>query len=341
MFALYEAGLPTELDPETLATVGETDLNGAVKGFFSAHFHAVPSRRALYNFSIKRGRQNMLHLYELPTGGALRCIGSLPLPRSSAMVHDFIATEKHLVFFIPPVRMRILPVLLGTKAPLDALEWRPQDGTTVLVVPIDSPHQARRFEVDAFFQYHFMNAYESAGTIVVDFVRVADFGKAFASHTTEQRAHKTATEGRLFRAIVQPERGSVELEQRAQVPCEFPQVAPSVQGRQHRFGYVLAAREGEPQTRVAKIEVATGHIESTDVGEHCFPSEPVFVPREGAESEDDGYLLTLAYDAEADRSYVAVLDARQLDRGPLARATFDHHVPRPLHGTWHGGPQPI
>lgn len=69
---------------------------------------------------------------------------------------------------------------------------------------------------------------------------------------------------------MQPQQGTVELEQRAQVPCEFPQVAPSVQGRKHRFGYVLAAREGEPQTRVAKIEVATGRIESSDVGQHCF-----------------------------------------------------------------------
>lgn len=335
LFALYEGGLPTEIDRETLATVGETDLNG-VAGGFSAHFHAVPSRCALYNFSIERGRQNMLHLYELPAGAALRCIGSLPLPKSSAMVHDFIATEKHLVFFIPPVRMRILPVLLGMKAPLDALDWRPEDGTTVLVVPIDAPRQARRFEVEAFFQYHFMNAYESGDAVVVDFVRVLDFDKAFASHTPEQRAHKTETEGRLFRAIVQPRRGTVELAQLAETPCEFPQVGPAVQSREHRFGYVLTAREGEPQTSIAKIELATGRIESTSVGDHCFPSDPVFVPRAGAEEEDDGYLLTLAYDAAADRSLVAVLDARQPDRGVLARVGFDHHIPRPLHGTWHG-----
>jgi all-trans-8'-apo-beta-carotenal 15,15'-oxygenase len=34
LFALMEAGKPTELDPQTLATIGETDLDGVITSWF-------------------------------------------------------------------------------------------------------------------------------------------------------------------------------------------------------------------------------------------------------------------------------------------------------------------
>lgn len=334
LFALYEAGLPTELSPASLATLGETNFGGTIRGFFSAHFHEVPSRRAFYNFSVERGRNNILHLYQLPHGGVIRRIGSIPIPKSSAMLHDFIATEKHLIFFIPPVSIDVLPVVLGLKAPLDTMRWQAQEGTTVLVIPIDAPDQYRRFEVAPFFQYHFMNAYEEGSDIVVDFIHVAQFDAAFKSHDVAQRGKTLPTGGRLYRAIVQPGSSSIRLEQRWDQPCEFPQVAPSAQARQVRHGYVLASAEGEPQTRIARIDMTSGAAESVALGECQFPSEAVFVPRSGAPCEDDGYLLSLAYDSHVDRSFVAIFDTRQLGRGVLARAWFDHPIPRPLHATW-------
>jgi all-trans-8'-apo-beta-carotenal 15,15'-oxygenase len=334
LFALYEAGLPTELQPKTLDTLGETALGGTIKGYFSAHFHEVPARKAFYNFSIQRGRKPRLHVYELPQGGQIRRLASLPIPKSSAMLHDFIATEKHLVFFIPPVRISALPVILGLKAPSATMRWRPEEGTTVLIVPIDAPHRYTSFKVDAFFQYHFMNAYEQGDDIIVDFVRVMDFESAFKKHAAQERTESFPTEGRLYRAYVQPKKKTVRLEQRWSQPCEFPQVAPAVQGCRHRYGYVLASRDGEPQTKIAKIDYETGGTISFVFAPNQFPSEAVFVPRQSTAEEDDGYLISLVYDANTDRCYVAVFDAQRLGHGPLAQLWFAHHIPRPIHGTW-------
>lgn len=334
LFALYEAGLPTEINSATLQTVGETAFNGAIKGYFSAHFHEVPARKAFYNFSIQRGRKHTLHVYELPKGGHIRRLASLPLPKNSAMLHDFIATEKHLVFFIPPVGISVLPVVLGLKAPSATMQWHPEEGTTVLIVPIDAPHRYQSFKVDAFFQYHFMNAYEQGDEIIVDFVRVMDFESAFRQHGVQKRSDSFPTEGRLYRAYVQPLAQTVRLEPRWDQPCGFPQVAPIVQGRRHRYGYVLASREGEPQTRIAKIDYDKGSSVSFVLAPNQFPSEAVFVPRPRTSEEDDGYLLSLVYDANTDRSYLAVFDAQHLGQGPLARLWFAHHIPRPIHGTW-------
>lgn len=335
LFSLFEASMPTEVNLLTLSTIGETSLGGVIKGAFSAHFHGVASRNAFYNFSVERGRRNMLHLYELSHGGNIRRISSLPLPKNSSMLHDFIATEKHLVFFIPPVAIRsVFAVLAGVTAPTDAMEWRPGEGTTVLVVPIDAPEKYKFFKTNAFFQYHFMNAYEQGDQIIIDFVRVMNFESAFNSHRAEERKNCFPTEGRLFRATVNSGDSTIQLEQRWDQPCEFPQVAPIVQGIRHRFGYLLASREGEPQTKIAKVDYESGHVTTMSFPPNQFPSEAVFVPRAHAKNEDDGYLISLVYDSDKDRSFLAVFDARELTDAPRARLWFDHHIPRPIHGTW-------
>jgi all-trans-8'-apo-beta-carotenal 15,15'-oxygenase len=217
------------------------------------------------------------------------------------------------------------------------MQWRPQEGTTVLIIPIDAPDRYKRFKVDAFFQYHFMNAYEAGSDIVVDFIHVSDFDAAYKGHNREKHSDRMPTKGRLYRAIVKPDLETVELHQQWDEPCEFPQLAPSVQGRQHRFGYVLASRDGEPQTSIVKVDFETGKTESVELGANQFPSEAVFIPRDDANSENEGYLASLAYDGNTDRSFVAILDASRLSEGAIARAWFDHHIPRPLHATWDRG----
>ncbi|HEY2216329.1 MAG TPA: carotenoid oxygenase family protein, partial [Solirubrobacteraceae bacterium] len=62
----------------------------------------------------------------------------------------------------------------------------------------------------------------------------------------------------------------------------------------------------------------------------CFPGEPVFVARPGAEREDDGVLLSVVLDVVAETSFLLVLDAADLSE--LARASVPHHIPFGFHG---------
>ena len=56
------------------------------------------------------------------------------------------------------------------------------------------------------------------------------------------------------------------------------------------------------------------------------------MPRDGGTDEDDGVLLDLVLDADADRSYVACIDARTMEvRG---RAYLPGVVPFDVHGEW-------
>ena len=57
-------------------------------------------------------------------------------------------------------------------------------------------------------------------------------------------------------------------------------------------------------------------------GSGKFGAEPVFVPAEGAQSEDEGYLLSLVYNQETDNSDLIILNAKEPKSGPLATGTY-------------------
>jgi carotenoid cleavage dioxygenase len=65
-----------------------------------------------------------------------------------------------------------------------------------------------------------------------------------------------------------------------------------------------------------------------------FVSEPIFVPRGPGSPEGDGYLLATVYRGADNRSDLAVFEASELERGPIATAELAHRVPFGFHGNW-------
>ncbi len=59
--------------------------------------------------------------------------------------------------------------------------------------------------------------------------------------------------------------------------------------------------------------------------ENCYPSEPVFVPAPGDKSEDDGVLLSVIFEGQKIKSYLVVLDAKNLSE--LARIDLPQVIP--------------
>ena len=335
LYAMVESSRPTELSPDDLATLGERDLDGAVVRSFSAHPHYVAVRKSAYNFGVRYGRRVELDIFALPDEGPARRLATHTLA-GGTMVHDFIATDRHLVFFAPPLRLRMLRMLLGIGCYSEKLRWRPDEGTEVLVVPIDSPSEVRRFSVPAFFQWHFACAFERGQELVVDYVRYPDFdSNGWLGQIIDGPAPSTLG-GTLHRAVLDPARGTLSDAELSPLSCEFPRVART--SAESRYVYVAAHSDREAAhgmfDEIARIDVARGTVESLALGDGQYPSEPVFVRRPDGKSEDDGWVLTLVYDAPSDRSGVAVLDARALGAGPLACAWFDHHIPFTFHGNF-------
>lgn len=340
LLALWEGGRPTRLDPRDLTTLGETDLGGIIPQAFSAHPHRVPQRRATFNFGVRYGRQGMLDVFALPDGGAPARMTSIPLPDLS-LVHDFIATERHLVFFIPPVHLSPLPLLLGLKSLSDCLSWQPHRGTKILVVPIERPEAPLWLEAEAFYQWHFAGAYEQGDRLFVDYVRYPDFDTNAWLGSLVGETLLPARFGALHRAEIDLGARRFTSTERYGGAPEFPRIHPGRDAQPYRYVYAgdqspeaqaaLAVQDG-----IVKVDVPAGRAEVAPAGPHRWLGEPVFAPRPRGEAEDDGALLVLGYDAAEDRSFLAVYDARAVGDGAVARLWFDHAIPLGFHGIWEG-----
>ncbi len=330
LFALMEAGRPTEIDPTDLSTIGETDLDGVIVSAFSAHPHRVAARQASYNFGLEYGRVTRLHLYELPDCGAVRHLGAIELD-GPPMLHDFIATETHLIFFVSPVRVDVPRMLLQLGGFQDLFRWRPEIGTEILCVPIERPREVVRFSTEAFYQWHFANAYASGNELVVDYVRYPNFD-SFYDIGQAGSAHALAPleAGRAHRARIDLSRRSLKSEPSSDRACEFPTVAPSSAGRRQRVTYLALDDLGA----IGKLDVETGELTAHALPPWQRATEPLFVARPGAHDEADGWLLSLCHDGRAERAFLAVYDAGGLAAGPVARAWFDHSIPITFHGAF-------
>jgi all-trans-8'-apo-beta-carotenal 15,15'-oxygenase len=340
LFALHETSLPTEVQPDTLYTLGETDLGGVLLKSFSAHPRRVASRGATYNFGTRYGPGFMwLDLYELPDAGQARRLGTLRVPGLS-LIHDFIATDRYLVFLVPPLKLPLVRMALGLGTLGEGASLDTSRGTEVIVVPIDNPERPVRFTADPFFLWHFANGFEERGDIVLDIVRYPDMGinQLLGEIVTGDLRHPPT--GMLYRLRIDPVRKRLSSEQRWDRPCESPHMSPTGACRDGRYVYLVSHSPGDrlqPPDLLARVDQHGGTVETVSPGPGQYPSEPVFVPRPEASTEDDGYLLSLVYDSRSHASHVAVFDARHLSEGPMARAWFDHHIPYTVHGLWAPG----
>jgi carotenoid cleavage dioxygenase-like enzyme len=64
----------------------------------------------------------------------------------------------------------------------------------------------------------------------------------------------------------------------------------------------------------------------------------VFVPRSPDAAEGDGWVLSVVYRAAEDRSDLAVFEAADIAKGPVALAQLSSRVPAGFHGNWRAGP---
>ncbi|MBL8513235.1 MAG: carotenoid oxygenase family protein, partial [Betaproteobacteria bacterium] len=170
VLAMWEGGSAYALDPVTLETRGVVDLGADLKGMpFSAHPKIEPDG-TFWNFG---SLFNKMVVYQMSARGDLLRHAVFEMPYS-AMVHDFVVTQKHLVFLIPPIGIDMAAARSGQKSMIEAMQWRANDGIKVLVVDKSDFSKRRILEMPAFMVFHFGNAWEKDGVIRLDFVKSDD-----------------------------------------------------------------------------------------------------------------------------------------------------------------------
>ena len=338
LLALWEGGPPHSLDLQTLETIGIDNL-GTLSGEFSysAHCKRDPISGNIYNFGVVPGATTNLNLYKSNSTGKVVQKATIALD-GIPLIHDFVLAGKYLIFFVPPVRLKFLPVLAGISSYGDSFEWKPELGTEILVVDSETLYLVSRSKTAPWFQWHFANGFvKEDGSVAVDFVRLDDFKSNQRLKEVATGETRTNAEGILCRVHLNPQTGKViATEELLNQPCEFPIVLASEVGQDSRYVYLAMYRPDvnivpERYGAIARLDTQTRNLTIADCGENRYPAEPIYVPDISSEK---GWILTVIYDGNSDSSEVWIYEGDGLSRPPVCQLELPGVIPLGFHGTW-------
>ena len=320
IFALEEAHFPYEIDGE-LSTKGCVDFGGALKTAFTAHPKICPETGEMLAFGYSfmppycvyhrfdaQGR--LVQSEEIPTHGPV-------------MMHDFCATRTKTVFMDLPIVFDMATAMQGGMP----YKWSDDYQARLGVMPRNgSAQDLKWFDIPSCYVFHPLNAYDDGDAVVLD---VARYEKMWVKGF-DAPAH-------LHRFRLDPGTGVAKGEQLDDLAIEFPRLREERAGLKHRYGYAVTTHEGDDAgfnlgTRIVKFDLDRAGAAIFELGKGRAPSEAVFASA-GA-GEDDGYLLSIVYDAARNASDLVVLDAKDIARGPVATVALPQRAPFGFHAAW-------
>lgn len=313
LLSMWEAGLPHEIDAETLRTKGLFDMCGVVPrvGFaFSSGYACIDDALGLGGVGVSAhaktdpvtGQQVVFTAQAAPRHVNIRVLafpsGSFSEPEARAFdiagfthCHDFALTPNYYIFFASAFRMDYVSFARGL-GPAECVTHIEGD-TMVYLVPRDASKHVRTTTIAKCFVTHFINAFEAAGDdcLVVD---------AMCSE------HISLTSVPLIkpvRYVFSLHHDRFELGAFVEHSCclnEFPAINPRFEGQPYRYFYSASSTgTSKLMDSWACHDTWTGRVTRTQplcktgLAEHAvaFFLEPTFVPRSVQAVERCGYLV--------------------------------------------------
>ena len=337
-YLALEEGTPPYEIAAGLDTIGLFDFGGGLPSGLCAHPKIDPVTGEMVVFRYDVEAPFLTWAVIGPDGTVTRPPTTVEGVDSGFMIHDFAITEHHLILTIGPAQFDLDAMLTGGAV----LQWQPDLGTRIAVIPRNGSSGPMWIHTDAFWAWHFANAYElpssaSPGVtsdelrIVLDFPWWSTLGLGLGGN--EEPIH-----GAFARATLNPVRGTVDLEHLDETGTEFPRIDDRLVGREHRY-LTVAGVSGRHELvrgehdRLIRYDMQTGKSDAFDCD--GVIGEVTFAPRPSGTEELDGYYLGFVTSFGADRSaWAYAWDASQFPAEPVAKVAIPQRVPNGLHGNW-------
>ncbi|WP_332875864.1 carotenoid oxygenase family protein [Massilia sp. S19_KUP03_FR1] len=326
LYALWEAGSATELDPASLATRGikawRDDL-AAVP--FSAHPKSTPDGR-MWNFGVIPGA-NKLVLWRIEADGSLGKFGMLDVPQLP-MVHDFVVTARFLVFLVPPFDMHPAP-----HAPyLETHVWNGSRPMRALVIDRADFTLRRIVEMPAGMVFHLGNGWDDGDTVRFDACIAPDDSplRALGGAMRGALSYETSTDTTLVTLDLIKDAARTDVLLRG---TEFPRVAAADVARRYRQLFVTTRTSTTEfgMTGVASIDVENGQVDRFDYGPDWMVEEHIPVRKASGRGQ---WLVGVACDLRTQQTVLAAFDGAHLAHGLVAQARLPYAAPLCFHGNF-------
>jgi carotenoid cleavage dioxygenase len=330
----YQCGEGYRLDPVTLADLG-TESWVPADGI-SAHPKVDEATGELLFFNYSKQAPYM-HYGVVGADNRLKHYVPIPLP-GPRLPHDMAFTRKYSI--LPDLPLFWDPELLPRG--LHAARFHKDLPTRFAIIPrFGQPEDIRWFEAKPCYVLHWLNAYEDGDEIVLDGYFQEDPQPpplpGYDAKIGRMMAYldEHSMKPRLWRwrfNLVTGETREGPLDDRI---LEFGTFNPAVAGLKGRYAYSTTAKPGWFLfTGVVKHDLETGRSWSLPFGAGRLGSEAPFAARPGATREDDGWLVSFITDMVEDRSECVILDASDIEAGPVARVRLPHRISSGTHACW-------
>ena len=328
LWALWEGGSPTALDPVTLETRGPVDLSDALKRApFSAH-PRVGSDGRIWNIGMLGSK---LALYRLNARGRVEGFKLIDVPEVG-MMHDFFLTERSVVILLPSADMK------GSGESFFGMQRSRRDLPMQLIVADrETLTVTRRAEVPSGYWFHGGNAWEERdGTIRFDVCLLPDatIMNRFRAFMAGETRHAASDYAGTTLFTIRPD-GRVES-RRVAGHAEFPAIDRRFGTLRNRYVYSAEKHQGHTPwyDSVRRVDLEGGSVERFTYAADHLVEEHLFVPRPGSTREGQGWLLGTTLHWPSRRTMLNLLDAERLADGPVARAWLPMPAPLGFHGAW-------
>ncbi len=330
--ACVEAGsYPIELTDE-LETMARTDLappgGAGLTGAFSAHPKRDPETGELHVASYFWGWGNKVQYQVVGADGFLRHVAEIDVP-GGPMMHDVSITDTSVVLYDLPVTFDLDMAMAGTGLPY---KWNEDYGARVGVLPKGgTADQVRWYDVEPCYVFHPMNAHDLPdGRIQIDVVRHPSMFRTDMRGPNEENPT-------LDRWTIDPSSGKVHEERLDDHPLELPRVDERLVGKRARYGYATTfggASGGVEFGPLVRHDLVGGTRDFHDYGPGRSSMEAVFIPRSPDAAEDDGWVMSVIYDATTDSSELVLLNGQDFTGEPECVIQLPNRVPFGFHGNW-------
>ena len=328
IYAIVEAGgYPVEIDQD-LNSLNTKPFYGNSNEGFTAHPKIDPDTNEMHAMCYDYANNfDTVNYVVIDQNGSHKKTQSIPF-ESRSMMHECAITKNYMLVFDLSVVFDLYKLGRG----YFPFSWDDNHQSRIgLLSRNGDSNEVKWFEIDRTYFFHTFNAHEDANGNVI--VTAAAYGRLF---DTDWNGPFTESPPQLTKWELNTKSGQAKSTSLDDRFVEFPRINPKLVGKFNQYAYALASSNlKEPDfNEIVKYDLMNDTSEVYEYGSGKFGAEPVFVPAEGAQSEDEGYLLSLVYNQETDKSDLIILNAKEPKSGPLATVHLPQRVPFGFHGEW-------
>jgi carotenoid cleavage dioxygenase len=345
LFATKEDGLPYELDPNTLETIGETDFDGSWNSqTFTAHpkYDYSTGETFSYGYESKGAATKDLYVASFNKDGEITWELETEVPYVS-MVHDQAIAGDYII--IPAG---------GTVTSLERLQegkphwaWDSKLPSYHLVIPKGGkPEDVRTFYAPERCWVHTANAWQEGDTLVMD-APLADKSIWPWFEDVDGKEFDMGVQLlRRFTYDLASNSDEVHEEILFDTPVtSFSRVDDRFLGKKTRYIWIQYWDQSQPFTgqlppgsmlapenTFSLFDTEERTEKKWFAGPEYVLQEPVFIPRSEDAPEGDGFLIGTAHNLIQMRAEIVILDAMKMEE--LARVILPFKNAFQVHGVW-------